>query len=257
MPGHTPCESSPAERGNDSTMRAGGGSARAGEWRWPVGKISTAAAAGSVSRGGDRRVRIPSTARARIPNPGRDDIPAATEAGLSVHRGFRCKLRSRFPGREDPRCSGRVSGTSAGRGCSTRVWTRRERQRREARQGAIRIFWEIPIPPSSSPARRRLPAASAPEPAFTNTRCASWRSLGPRETLGVFRRMCARGESSRDRASGEAGMVGCGVLRRERCSKKNADGPLARFHLPAVPDIPREAQCAPPLPTRRTRCRAW
>jgi hypothetical protein len=59
---------------------------------------------------------------------------------------------------------------------------------REARQGAMRIFLEIPIPPSSSPARRRPPAASAREPASTNTRCAIWRSLGPREGRGRSRR---------------------------------------------------------------------
>jgi len=58
----------------------------------------------------------------------------------------------------------------------------------EARQGAMRIFWEIPIPPSSFPARRRPPAASEPEPASTNTRCAIQRSLGPREGRGRSRR---------------------------------------------------------------------
>ena len=58
----------------------------------------------------------------------------------------------------------------------------------EVRQGAMRIFWEIPIPPFSSPARHRRPAASAPEPASTNTRCAIWRSLGPREGRGRSRR---------------------------------------------------------------------
>ena len=44
-------------------------------------------------------------------------------------------------------------------------------------------------------------------------------------------------------------MVGCGVPRRERCSRKNADAPLPRFHSSAVPDVPREARCAPPPPT--------
>ena len=64
---------------------------------------------------------------------------------------------------------------------------------REARQGAIRIFWEIPIPQSSSPAWRRPPAASAPGPAFTNTRCAILRSLGPREGRGRSRRSSREG----------------------------------------------------------------
>ena len=91
---------------------------------------------------------------------------------------------------------------------------------REARQGAMRIFWEIPIPPSSSPARRRPLAPSAPEPASTNTRCAIWRSLDPQEGRGRSRRSSREGDGSRDRASGEAGMVGCGALRRERCSRK-------------------------------------
>jgi hypothetical protein len=31
-------------------------------------------------------------------------------------------------------------------------------------------------------------------------------------------------------------------------SRKNADGPLPRFYLMAVPDVFREASCAPPRP---------
>ena len=101
----------------------------------------------------------------------------------------------------------------------------------DARQGAIRVFGEIPIPPSSSPAQRRRPAASAPEPASTSTRCAILRSLGPREGRGRSPGT-ARGDGSRDRASGEAGMVGCGALRRERGFQKKRGWPPAA--LPSV-----------------------
>ena len=66
-----------------------------------------------------------------------------------------------------------------------------------------------------------------------------------------------RGEGSHDRASGEAGRPGPGRSGDDGVSRKNADGPLPRFHPSAVPDIPREVSCAPPRPTCGTRCRAW
>ena len=114
----------------------------------------------------------------------------------------------------------------------------------EARQGAIRVFGGIPIPPFSPWLCADGPAASAPEPGPTKPdarSCEAW----ARERPGAFAQGLARGDGLRDRASGEAGMVSRGALRRERCLRKNADGPLPRFHPAAVPDISRKAPCAP------------
>jgi hypothetical protein len=115
---------------------------------------------------------------------------------ILVHRGFGCRRVHALQGRDDPRCSGMVSGHGGGRGVARHVRGRVGNGRgMEARQGAMRIFWEIPIPPSSSRARRRPRAASAPEPASTNTRCAIWRSLGPRESRGRSRRGAREGRA--------------------------------------------------------------
>jgi hypothetical protein len=89
----------------------------------------------------------------------------------------------------------------------------------EARQGAIRIFGEIPIPPSSSPARRRPPATSAGAGLHEHP-MRDLAKPGSARRPGACPQRFARGDGSRDRASDEAGMVGCGALRRERCSRK-------------------------------------
>jgi hypothetical protein len=77
--------------------------------------------------------------------------------------------------------------------------------------------------------------------------CEAW----AREKAGGVSTGSRARDGSRDRASGEAGMVGRGALRRERCIRKNADGPLPCFHPAAVPDVSRKASCAPQRPTCR------
>ena len=148
-------------------------------------------------------------------------------------------------------------GASAGGGCPTRAWTRRERQREGSAAGGHPHFWGDTYPailvPSLAPTscRKRTGAGLHEHP------MRDLAKPGPARRPGAFpQKVRARGRFA-DRASGEAGMVGCGALRRERCSRKNADGSLPGVHPPAVPDVLREARCAPPLPTRRTRCRAW
>src|SRR5829696_6528630 len=90
----------------------------------------------------------------------------------------------------------------------------------KARQGAMRIFWGDPYP-----------AILVPSPAPTSCRKRTGAGLhehpmrdpakpGPARRPGAFPKRFARGDGSRDRASDEAGMVGCGPLRRERCSRK-------------------------------------
>src|SRR5215218_156121 len=174
-----------------------------------------------------------------------------------VHRGFGCKLRVTLSRGEMTRDAVEwCQGTAVGGGCSTRAWTRRERQRDGSAAGGHENFLGD-----------TYPAILVPSPAPTSCRKRTGAGLhehpmrdlakpGPARRPGAFPKRFARGDGSRDRASDEAAMVGCGALRRERCSRKNADGPLPGFHPPAVPDVPREARCALPLPTCRTRCRA-
>jgi hypothetical protein len=155
---------------------------------------------------------------------GRYDIPAppchsalcATETRFIAD--LAATARHALQGRDDPRCSGMVSGHAGRRGllhacvdasATAEGWKRG--------RGPSAFFGEIPIPPSSSPPRRRRPAASAPEPGPTKPRCAILRSMGPARRPGAVAQGLARGDGSRDRASGEAGMVGRGALRRERC----------------------------------------
>jgi hypothetical protein len=152
-------------------------------------------------------------------------------------------------GRDDPRCSGMVSGHTGRRGllhacvdasATAEGWKRG--------RGPSAFFGRyLSRHPRPHP-RCRRPAASAPEPDPTKPRCAILRSMGPRKP-GAFAQGLTRGDGSRDRASGEAGTVGRGALRRERCLRKNADGPLPRFGPAAVPCIPRNGLCAPQRPT--------
>ena len=95
----------------------------------------------------------------------------------------------------------------------------------EARQGAIRVFWGDTYPAILILALRRQPAASALEPDLHETPMRDLAKPGParrpgrsrrvsREKAGAFSQGLARGDGSRDRASGEAGMVGRGTLRK-------------------------------------------
>ena len=87
----------------------------------------------------------------------------------------------------------------------------------EARQGAIRVCWEIPIPPSSSPPRRRRPCRKRTGAGPHEAPMRDLAKPGPAKGQERFVRGLARGDGSGDCASGEAGMVGRGALRRERC----------------------------------------
>jgi hypothetical protein len=95
-------------------------------------------------------------------------------------------------------------GTSAGGGCSTRVWTRWQRQRDGSAAGGHPRFWgrylsRHPRPTPAPTACRKRTRAGPHE--------APMRDLakpGPARRPGAFARGLARGDSSRDRASGEA-----------------------------------------------------
>jgi hypothetical protein len=176
----------------------------------------------------------------------------------SVHRGSGCNCLSR------PARGGMTrdavewcQGTSAGGGCSTRVWTRRQRQRDGSAAGGHPRFLGDTYPAIlvPHPGADNLPQAhQSRTPRSPDARsCEAW----AREKPGAFAGCLARGVGSRDRASGEAGMVGRGALRRERCIRKNADGPLPLVHPSAVPYIPREVSCATPPRTCGTLCCTW
>jgi len=114
----------------------------------------------------------------------------------------------------------------------------------EARQGAIRIFRETPIPPSSSPARptscRKRTGAGLHEHLMRDLV-----KPGPARKPGDVLQRYTREDDSRDRASGEAGMVGCGVLRRERCSRKKRGWPPAALPSACRSRRPQESPVRP------------
>jgi hypothetical protein len=89
----------------------------------------------------------------------------------------------------------------------------------EARQGAMRILGgdtypaiHVLSPPTSY--RKRAGAGLHERP------MRELAKAGPAKRPGAFPQRFARGDGSPDHASDEAGMVGCGALRRERCSGK-------------------------------------
>jgi hypothetical protein len=174
---------------------------------------------------------------------------------FGVRRVLGCKLRAlRSPGARDPRCSGMVSGHGGGRGllhaCVDASGTAEGWKHGRGPSAFFgRYLSRHPRPEPSSDAYRKRTGAGLHERPMRDLA-----KLGPARRPGFLQRL-VRGDGSRDRASDVAGMVGCGALGRERCSRKNADGPLPGFHPPAVPDVLREARCAPPRRTRRTRCR--
>src|SRR5215217_1795937 len=106
-----------------------------------------------------------------------------------VHRGSGCKLRVTLSRGEMTRDAVEwCQGTAVGGGCSTRAWTRRERQRDGSAAGGHENFWGDTYPAILVPSPAPTSCASEPEPASTKTRCAIWRSLGPREGRGRSRR---------------------------------------------------------------------
>src|SRR5215213_5845907 len=167
-----------------------------------------------------------------------------------VHRGFGCKLRVTLSQGEMTRDAVEwCQGTAVGGGCSTRAWTRRERQRDGSAAGGHENFWGD-----------TYPAILVPSPAPTSCRKRTGAGLhehpmrdlakpGPARRPGAFPKRFARGDGSRDRASDGAGMVGCGALRRERCSRKNADGPLPGLLRLPFPTSP--GKLGAPCPCRR------
>jgi hypothetical protein len=141
---------------------------------------------------------------------GRYDIPAppchsalcATETRFIAD--LAATARHALQGRDDPRCSGMVSGHAGRRGllhacvdasATAEGWKRG--------RGPSAFFGEIPIPPSSSPpGADGLPQAhqSRPPRSPDARSCEAW----AREKAGSVRAGLARGDGSRDRASGEA-----------------------------------------------------
>ncbi len=81
--------------------------------------------------------------------------------------------------------------------------------------------------------------------------------VSEREKVGAFPLRLSKGK-----VHGIAHRVKPGWWVAGRCgkhwgSRKNSHGPLPRFHPTAVPDVPREAWCAPPRLTYETLCCPW
>ena len=150
-----------------------------------------------------------------------------------VHRGSGCKVRVTLSKGEMTRDAVKwCQGTAAGRGRPTRAWMRRERQGDgSAAGGHVNFFWDtypaILVPSLAATSCRKHTGAGLHEHPMRDLA-----KLEPREKAGAFPQEFSRGDGSRDRASGEAGMVGCGAPRRERCSRKKRGWPPAG--LPSV-----------------------
>ena len=136
-------------------------------------------------------------------------------------------VRHALQGRDDRDAVEGCQGTPAGGGCSTRAWTRRQRQRDGSTAGGHPRFLGryLSRHPRPHPGAEVLPQARWTQPPRTPD--ARSRKLSDRERAGAFPPGLARGDGSRDRASGEAGMVGRGALRRERCIRKCGWPPAA------------------------------
>ena len=147
-------------------------------------------------------------------------------------------------------------GTAAGGGCSTRVWTRRERQREGSAAGGHPHFWGD-----------TYPAILVPSPAPTSCRKRTRAGLhehpirdlakpGPPRKLGAFPRRGARGgRGIAHRVKPEWWAAGCcggkGVPEKTRMAPCRASICLPFPTSSGKPGAPR--------PCRRagTRCRAW
>src|SRR5215217_609677 len=106
-----------------------------------------------------------------------------------VHRGSGCKLRVTLSRGEMTRDAVEwCQGTAVGGGCSTRAWTRRERQRDGSAAGGHENFLGDTYPailvPSPAPTSCRKRTGAG----LHEHRCAIQRSLGPREGRGRSRR---------------------------------------------------------------------
>jgi hypothetical protein len=152
--------------------------------------------------------------------------------------------RNALQGRDDPGMSRDVvewcQDTTVGGGRSTHVWMRRERQRDGSAAGGHENFLEIPIPPSTSPARptccRKRTGAGLHEHLMRDLA-----KPGPRQGRGVPRRGSREGTVRRIAHRVKPEWWAVGALRRERCSRKNADGPLPasiRLPFPTYPGKP-------------------
>jgi hypothetical protein len=136
-------------------------------------------------------------------------------------------------------------GTAAGGGCSTCVWTRRERQRNGSAAGGHPRFLGDTYPaifvPSPTPTscRKRTGAGLHEHP------MRDLAKPGPARRPGAFPRRLARGYGSRDRASDEAGMVGCGALRRERGCQKKRGWPPAELRSACRSRRPQKSPARP------------
>ena len=136
----------------------------------------------------------------------------------------------------------------------------------DARQGAIRIFWETPIPPSSSPARRGRPAASAPEAGLHEHPMRDLAKPGPARKPGGSRRGSREGRvhGIAHRVKPEWWAAGCcggkGVPEKMRMAPCRASIRLPFPTSPRKPGAPLPCRRAghgvargepPPLPARR------
>jgi hypothetical protein len=211
--------------------------------------------AGSLSHAPDRGSTRKSAGGIRIRTPAE---PREKELFLGSSRIWLQSAHHALQGRDDPRCSGMVSGHSGGQGLlhacvdasgTAEGW-------KHGRGPSAFLGRHLSRHPRPQPGADVLPQAHRIRPPRTpDARSGEARA---REKAGGVpaegsREGTVRGIAHRVKPEGwVAGRCG-----GKGVPEKNADGPLPDFHPPAVPDIPREARCGPPLPTCRKRCRAW
>ena len=159
-----PSHSQVGTKGGSACSR-GGGDRCARRW-------APRAARRSARSRGRLRDRIRKQGAPRGRRGGTGDLCSAPPHRIrvfSIHRGLFANSGRALQARGGPRCSGRVSGHGGGRGLLHACVDASGTVEGEKRGRGPSAFREIPIPPSSSPIRRRRPAASEPGPASTNT----------------------------------------------------------------------------------------